>query len=180
MESKISRRNFLKQCGMFGGACCAYMMLSPKLSAQTESEENKGKEKKIIDLKQLAVCGYPCLKLCPLYPATIENNVEAKKAVYEQWEIKKNFGIEFDPDKIYCYGCRAFDKPDNLLGMSACDGRKCVKANEMQSCIQCKNLTSCDKEIWKKFPQLYESTKKLQEIYKTQPGAVMQDIKTKA
>jgi hypothetical protein len=179
MESKISRRNFLKQCTLVGGACCTFMMWNPKLSAQTSNEENKEKEKKPVDLKQLSICGIPCFQSCPLYKATIENNVEAKKVVYEQWEMKKNFGFEFDPEKVFCYGCKAWDKPENKLGLSTCDGRKCAKANEMEACIQCKNLSSCDKEIWKKWPQLYEHTKKMQESYKTQPGAVMLDLKSK-
>jgi hypothetical protein len=177
MESKQSRRSFLINCAKFGGACCAVMVCGPRLGAQTETEDKKNQEKKPIDLKQLSICGIPCFKSCPLYKATIENDVEAKKVVYEQWEMKKNFGFEFDPEKVFCYGCKAWDKPENKLGLSTCDGRKCAKANEMEACIQCTNLSSCDKEIWKKWPQLHEHTKKLQEAYKIQPGAVLLEIK---
>jgi hypothetical protein len=174
MESKISRRNFLKQCAQVGGACCAVMALGPRLGAQTGTEE-----KKPVDLKQFSYCGLPCFQGCELYKATIENNVEAKKLVYEQWEMKKNHGIDFDPDKVFCYGCKPGDKPENKMLTGDCEVRKCASANEFEACVQCKDLSACGKEFWKKWPQAYEHAKKLQAKYITQPGAALLENKTK-
>jgi len=179
MESKTSRRSFLKQCAHVGGACCALMAWGPRLGARTGTEDNKNQEKKPVDLKQLSYCGIPCFQTCELYKATIENDAKAKKLVYEQWEMKKNHGIEFDPDKVFCYGCKSGDKPENKMLTGNCEVRKCTTANAIESCVQCKNLAVCDKEFWKKWPQAYEHAKKLQTQYIIQPGAVLLEIKTK-
>ena len=50
-------------------------------------------------------------------------------------------------------------------------------ANGMESCVQCKNLASCDKEYWEKWPDLYEFNKKNQARYLAEPGAVLREIK---
>jgi hypothetical protein len=47
----------------------------------------------------------------------------------------------------------------------------------MESCVQCGGLTTCDKAFWKQWPVAYEQIKKLQARYKTQPGAMIFDIK---
>ncbi len=172
MESKQGRRRFLKLCVKASGACCALLAWNRHLSAEDNPEEKDNQKKKLIDLKQLSYCGIPCVETCEMYKATQENDVKTKKALYEKWEFKKSYGIEFDPDKIFCYTCKPGDKP-KMIGMDQCVVRNCAMAKGVESCIQCKNLTACDKEFWKKWAQLYEYAKKTQAQYKDQPGTAL-------
>ncbi|MCK7479498.1 MAG: serine hydrolase [Candidatus Moduliflexus flocculans] len=50
--------------------------------------------------------------------------------------MKKKFGIDFDPDKIFCYGCKPGDKPLKA-GMAECPVRTCPAAGGLESCVQC-------------------------------------------
>ena len=102
-------------------------------------------------MAQLSYCGIPCVKVCPLYKATQENDVEMKKILYERQEMKKKFGLDFDPDKVFCHTCKPGDKPKKV-GMDTCPVRQCALANGVESCVQCANLDACDKEYWKKWP----------------------------
>jgi len=172
MESKQSRRGFLKSCAKFGGACCLLLAWNRHLPADDSPEEKKNQEKKPIDLKQLAYCGIPCVATCELYKATQDNDVKLKKLVYEKWGMKKKFGIEFAADKIFCYTCKPGDKPEKI-GMAECVVRNCAMAKGVESCVQCQNLAACDKEFWKTWPELYEFSKKTQALYIAQPGATL-------
>lgn len=178
MESQQSRRRFLEHCAKYGGACCALLAWNRHLPAQEGPDKKPDPAKKPIDLKALAYCGIPCVQVCELYKATQENDVKMKKLVYDKWQWKKKFGVDFDPDKVFCYTCKPGDKPKKV-GMDVCAVRNCATANGMESCVQCKNLAACDKEFWKEWPQTFEFAKKVQARYSTQPGAVIKDIKTK-
>ncbi len=178
MESKQSRRRFLKTCAQFGGACCALLAWNRHIRAEDNPEEKKDPAKKPIDFKKLSYCGIPCEQVCELYKATLENDVKKKRIEYEKQEMKKNFGIEFDPDKVFCYTCKPGDKPQKI-GMDKCDVRKCAVANGVESCVQCKDLVSCKKEFWKTWSDLYEFSKKNQARFLTQPGATLIENKNK-
>jgi hypothetical protein len=178
MESKQSRRNFLGHCAKMGGTCCVLLACSRLFPAGAGPQERKDQEQRPIDLKPLAYCGIPCVQSCELYKATLENDVKMKKLVYEKWEWKKKFGMEFDLDKVFCHTCKPGDKPLKV-GMDACLVRKCAIANSMESCVQCQNLAACDMEFWKTWPETLEFVKKLQARYRTQPGAVIKEINTK-
>lgn len=41
----------------------------------------------------------------------IENNTELKKKAYEEFKMKEKYNIEFDQDKVFCYGCNPKGKP---------------------------------------------------------------------
>jgi hypothetical protein len=170
MESRKSRRIFLKECAKLGGTCCALLACHGLLPA-----EGGPQNAKLIDLAQLSSCGIPCVKVCPLYKATQENDVKMKKILYERQEMKKKFGFDFDPDKVFCHTCKPGDKPMKV-GMDVCPIRRCALANGLESCVQCANLDACDKEYWKKWPVQYASTKQIQARYRTQPGAVIKKI----
>jgi hypothetical protein len=159
MEAKQSRRRFLNHCLQFGGACCALLAWNRNLPAS-----------------KLSCCGVPCAQVCELYKATLENDEKLKKLIYEKWEWKKKFGIDYDPEKVFCYTCKPGDKPKKV-GMDVCVIRSCVMANGMESCVQCKNLAACDKEYWKNWPALYEFNKKNQARYLAEPGAALREIK---
>jgi hypothetical protein len=63
------------------------------------------------------------------------------------------------------------------VGLATCVIRIGALANGMESCVQCKNLSACDKEYWKKWPDLYEFNKKNQARYLAEPGATLREIK---
>ncbi len=175
MERKQSRRRFLVLGAKCGGACCALLAMSRILPAQENAPAKPGPERKPVDPKALAYCGIPyayCERQCELFRATRDNDAKLKKAVYDQWEMKKKFGIEFDPEKVFCYGCKPGDKPLKV-GMAECPVRVCPMANGLESCVQCLTLAACDKAFWREWPNAYAVAKTLQARYKDQPGAVL-------
>ena len=116
------------------------------------------------------------MQVCELYKATLENDEKAKKLIYEKWEWKEKFGVDYDPEKVFCHTCKPGDKPKKV-GMAECVIRICAMANGMESCVQCKNLAGCDKEYWKKWPDLYAFNKKNQARYLAEPGAALRELK---
>jgi hypothetical protein len=178
MESLKNRRRFLGDCAKLGGTCCALLACHRLLPAGSASQEKADQAKKPLDLKAFSCCGIPCALVCPLYKATRDNDVKMKKILYERQEMKKKYGFDFDPDKVFCYSCKPGDKPKKA-GLDMCPVRRCALANGVESCIQCANLEACDKDYWKKWPEQYASTKMLQARYRTQPGAVIREIKAK-
>lgn len=179
MNDKQSRRSFLGRCANGGGAFCALLVLGRISGAQESATAKPGQTQKPVDPKALCYCGIPqayCEQQCELFKATREYDVKLKKAVYERWEMKKKFGVDWDPDKIFCYGCKPGDKPLKV-GIAECEVRTCPMSHGMESCVQCGGLATCDKAFWKQWPVAYEQTKKLQARYKTQPGAKIFDIK---
>jgi len=147
MEFEQDRRDFLKHCTKWGVSCFSLFLWHQQIWARTGNEDKIKKLTQPIDLKKRSYCGIACENECQLFQATQENNIELKKEVYEKWNMKEHFNIEFDPDKIFCYSC----KPQNKIykiGMLDCEVRQCAIENEMESCIQCKNLTSCNKKFW--------------------------------
>ena len=179
MSNKHSRREFLARGAKACGACCAMLALSRVAPAQESAPAKPGQAAKPIDLKTLAYCGIPfayCERNCELFKATRDNDAKLKKDVYDQWEMKKKFGVEFGPDKIFCYGCKPGDKPLKV-GMAECPVRACPMANGLESCVQCTSLEACDKAFWKEWPNAHISALKIQARYKAQPGAVLKDGK---
>jgi hypothetical protein len=149
--------------------------------ARASTPARSGWEEQPLDLKALAYCGIPqayCERQCELYKATRNNDAALKKTVYETWGMKKTFGIEFDPGRIFCYGCKPGDKPLKI-GMAECPVRTCPISNGLESCAQCLNLASCDKAFWKEWPNALEAAKKLQARYRDQPGAILKDVTKK-
>ena len=96
----------------------------------------------------------------------IENNTELKKKAYEEFKMKEKYNIEFDQDKVFCYGCKPKDKPLSI-NVSACTVRKCVTEKGYDCCIECNGLTSCDKELWKSFPQFKEKVIDMQKRHQS-------------
>jgi hypothetical protein len=175
VNKEQSRRSFIGQCVKCGGACCALLALSRLSRAQENAPE------KPVDLTALGYCGIPqasCEKRCELFKATRENDVKLKRAVYDQWGMKRKFGIDFDPEKIFCFGCKPGDKPLKV-GMAECEVRTCPISHGLESCVQCGGLASCDKAFWKEWPNAFELAKTMQARYRSQPGAKIVDIKAK-
>ena len=178
MSNEQNRRSFLGLCAKCGGACSALLALG-RLSRAQGSGTSSGQAQKPLDLKVLCYCGIPqayCEQQCELFKATRENDVELKRSVHDRWEMKKKFGIDFDPDTIFCYGCKPGDKPLKA-GMAECPVRACPAANGLESCVQCLDLASCDKAFWKEWPNAFELAKKLQARYAGQPGAALKRVR---
>jgi hypothetical protein len=176
MEKNVSRRRFLGRCAKLGGACCVLLAWKRSLPAQESPGRKNEQGKRRIDFAELSYCGVPCAQSCELYQATVKNDEPAKKLIHEQWNWKKRFGIDYSPDKVFCHTCKPGDKPLKP-GMAECTVRICSMANGMESCVQCKNLAACEKELWKSWPQAYEFAKKMQARYLAEPGAVLREIK---
>ena len=78
--------------------------------------------------------------------------MSSRKKAYEEFKWKEKFGVDFDADKVFCYGCKPNDKPLSL-NVNLCTVRKCAIEKGFDCCIECKGLAACDKELWKNFPQ---------------------------
>jgi hypothetical protein len=160
MKTELKRRDFLATCLKAGVTCCA-LMAGTGLIAQ---EDNKKKEEKP-DPKKLNYCGYKCTVECPLYKGTIENNTELKKKAYEEFKFKEKYGVEFDPEKIFCWGCKITDKPLSI-NVKACTVRSCAIDKGYDCCIQCDGLTDCKKELWINYPKFKEMVIGMQTKYR--------------
>ena len=162
MSSKVSRRNFLVKGAQACVGSCALFML-PKLPTYGTSI-NLYRDDEVPVPKLLNYCGYKCPADCKLLTASVENDAVKKKEAYEIWKMKENYGIEFEPDKIYCYGCKSQDKPAGVV-ISNCTVRKCAMEKKYECCIECKDLTNCTKELWTKFPDFKKSVIEIQAKY---------------
>lgn len=159
MTNSSNRRNFIK--GGFAAGCA--LMLYKNLSANIFNylQEN------VPDPKKLNYCGYTCPKDCKFLIASEKNDPTLKKEAYEIWEMKERFGVtEFDADKIFCFGCKTKDKPVGIR-LQKCDVRNCAIDKKLESCIECKELTSCEKDLWTKFPDFKKSVIQMQTKYKS-------------
>ena len=96
--------------------------------------------------------------------ATINDDSEQKKVCFEGWGIEERYGIKYDEEISFCYGCKAEGKPEGVV-VSECTVRSCVIEKEMDCCIECKELRTCDKDLWTRFPDFYDGVKKLQLKY---------------
>jgi hypothetical protein len=80
----------------------------------------------IPDPKKLNYCGYTCPADSKMKKATLENDVALKKEAYKDWRIEEKYGIAFDPDKVFYYGCKTPDKPVGLV-VEKCSVRNCAR-----------------------------------------------------
>jgi len=172
-----NRREFLVRCTRAGGVCCALLACGRPALPQGATGGKTGSAKPL-DPKALSYCGIPkayCESQCELFKATRDSDAKLKKTVYDQWEMKKKFGVDFDPGKIFCYGCKPGDKPLKV-GMAECPVRVCPMASGLESCVQCLDLAACDKAFWKEWPIAFQAAKTLQARYKVQSGAVLKNV----
>ena len=98
---------------------------------------------------------------------TLNGDVELKKQAWEQWKIEERFGLEFDEDQAICYGCKSLDKPEGVV-VSRCDVRACAQEKQHDCCIECDELTACDKDLWRRFPDFKEQVIEMQKKYQAQ------------
>jgi hypothetical protein len=161
MKNELKRRDFVTKCFKAGVTCCA-IAYSNSLSAQEQVKQTMQKP----NPKNLEYCGYKCPDDCPLKKATVENNTDLKKKAYEIFKFKEKYGVEFDPEKVFCYGCKVDDK---LLGINvkSCTVRSCAITKGYDCCIECNGLVTCDKELWKSFPEFKKAVIEMQKKYQS-------------
>ncbi len=164
MKTNQSRREFLTKSSRIGLVCGALACCPKMFSFGSMFQEGE-----IPDPKKLNYCGYTCPADCPMKKATLENNVELKKEAYRNWQIEEKYGIAFDPDKIFCYGCKT-DKESLGVVVEKCTVRSCAIAKGYDCCIECNDLAACDKEIWKTFPDFHNAVIEMQKKYKEAKG----------
>ena len=138
MKTEIKRRDFVTKCFKAGVTGCALLYGNSLLARDTANQGQK-----------------PDLK---------ENNNEMKKKAFEEFKWKEKFNLDFDAEKVFCYGCKPKDKPLSI-NVNACTVRKCVTGKGYECCIECKELTACDKELWKNYPQFKEKVLAIQKTY---------------
>ena len=128
--------------------CCGILLCPWKINAYMPGT---GDDDQKPDPGKLNYCGYICPEDCPFLKGTLENNVDLKKQAYEQWKIKERFGVDFEEDKIFCYGCKADGKPEGII-LKHCTVRGCAIEKGYDCCIECTGLVDCDKDLWTRFP----------------------------
>ena len=163
MPKQIKRREFLIKGSCAGIACCALLMsakASPfgKLLTMAEDEP--------IDPKRLNYCGYTCPSDCKFLIASVKNDPELKKEAYTIWKIKEKYNIDFDPETIFCYGCKNTEKPEGVV-LKNCTVRKCALSKGLNCCIECSELSGCTKELWSQFPDFRQYVIELQKKYQS-------------
>lgn len=158
MKPNFNRRKFVTTSAIAG---CT-LLVTGRLSALNSFSHLQNE---IPDPKKINYCGYTCPKDCKFLEASVKNDPVLKKEAYEIWEMKDRFGVaEFDADKIYCFGCKTTDKPVGIR-LQKCDVRKCAMDKKLDSCIECQDLTACEKDLWTKFPDFKNAVIKMQVTY---------------
>jgi hypothetical protein len=163
MTTEFNRRDFLRKGAVAGMAGCALLMAG-KINPMFANSLNQN-EKIKPDPRKLNYCGYQCPSDCKFLKATQENNTELKKEAYESWKIKEKHGIDFDPEKIFCWGCKTTGKPEGVV-IKECQVRKCAIEKGYDCCIQCSNLEACVFDLWKQFPDFHTHMIQEQKIYR--------------
>ncbi len=83
---------------------------------------------------------------------------------FKEFKWKEKFNVDFDADKIFCWGCKPKDKPLSI-NVNVCTVRKCAIEKSYDSCIECTELAACDKELWKSYPKFKENVLAAQKMY---------------
>lgn len=159
MQAPLPRRAFLKLFGQLGVACCCSCSLA------RAADEAKPKAGRLPDLKARAHCGLLCNDRCPLFKATVANDTAAKEKVYKEWGWQEKYGVGFDPAVVFCHGCKPADNKPLNLSEARCTVRKCNRERGLETCLQCRQLAACDKELWRDWPKFKTQMEKLQQEY---------------
>jgi hypothetical protein len=159
----IDRRDFVCSTAKAGVAVCGLCMCSPIASFAAGGADD-GKK---ITTKDRCFCGYRCPEDCAFLQGTLTDNLELKKKAWTLWKIEERFGVAFDPEQAICYGCKTMDKPKGIV-LSRCTVRDCAIEKGHECCIECDELTGCEKNLWNRFPEFKNQVIELQGKYRKQ------------
>jgi len=159
MKKKQTRREFLTKGCQLGFACGAFAFC-PKLIMHDNLLQDE-----VPDPKKLNYCGYVCPPDCPMYAATIEDDNEKKKKAFELFKIEERYGVAFDPEQIFCYGCKTEGKPAGII-VNLCTVRLCAIENGYDCCIECANLQDCNMDLWQRYPEFHREMIETQKRFK--------------
>lgn len=166
MKEKMNRRNFLRASSLAGFVCCG-MLFSNQSQALTSVKKIFDDE--LIDPAKLNYCGYKCPPDCKFKEASVKNDTVLLKEAYNLWDIKNRYGVEFNPEKVYCFGCKKPEKEGGVV-VDNCTVRTCAIEKGYESCIQCDKLKTCDKDLWNRFPKFHEQVVNMQAKFIEQKG----------
>ncbi len=144
----LDRRDFLATGTRLGVALCGACLWS---GTPGFADIDKTQRQPPLDPKKLNFCGYTCRGDCKFKLGTLEDDVELKKQAFEEWKIEERFGIAFDQETAICWGCKAPHRPDGVV-VTNCDVRACVQDKKLDCCIECSELTDCNRDLWRRFP----------------------------
>jgi hypothetical protein len=163
-KSKTNRRTFISTSARAGIAVCG-LCACPRFLAFAGDDQKAGE--RIWEPEKLCYCGYSCPDDCKLLQATLKNDVELKKEAYKEWQIEERFGVELDPDQLFCYGCKTADRPEGIV-LAGCDVRACARDKGLDCCIECQQLAGCDKDLWQRYPDFKKQVVEMQKQYRAQ------------
>jgi hypothetical protein len=157
MKKQIPRRDFIRRTSVSCLGGC--LLLSGKGAVAALLQDSK-----LIDPGNLCYCGYKCPDDCQFLLASQKNDPRLKMAAFNEWGLKKRYGLKFDADKIFCFGCKTEERPEGQV-QKCCTVRRCAIEKGFQACIQCDRLNTCDKELWKRYPQFHHAVIQMQIKY---------------
>jgi hypothetical protein len=163
-ENRFDRRNFLSTGARTGVALCGLCACGGVPGFLWAGEGTEGEK---IDPKVRNFCGYICPEDCKFLNGTLNDDVELKKQAWKVWKIEERFDLEFDEAQAICYGCKELDKPQGVV-VSRCDVRACAQEKQHDCCIECEELTACDKDLWRRFPDFKKQVIEMQVKYQAQ------------
>ena len=143
-----NRRRFIKGVLGISGGLVAFGNLSARNLYQTQKP----------DIDALSFCCLKCGPRCPVFAATANNDLVAKKKFLDNWT--KELGT-VTVDDVFCYGCKNDVKPYNKK-VPRCTVRKCVQEKQLKSCALCSDIAQCDKQLWIKWPEMKKNVLKIQ------------------
>jgi hypothetical protein len=162
-NTPIDRRVFLSTTAKAGVTLCGCWLCSPWVGFAAE----EGVSDQIITLEGRCFCGYRCPEDCTFLRGTLENDIELKKKAWQEWKIEERFGVVFDPEQAICHGCREMDRPKGIV-LARCTVRNCAIERDEDCCIDCDELTTCDKDLWRRFPEFKKQVLEAQRRYRSQ------------
>lgn len=154
-----SRRQFISKTSKLAISGCAFAACPKFLNGSWLLDEE------IPDPIKLNYCGYVCPGDCKMLKGTLDNDNNLKEEAFKEWRLEERLGIAFDADKVFCYGCKTEDKPQGFV-IKSCTVRDCTLDRGKDCCIECDELSACDKELWQRFPDFHKHVIDLQRKYR--------------
>ena len=155
----ITRRKFIQKGT--GVAGCLMFMGSGLFANSNFVFVDDGQ---VPDPKELNYCGYKCPENCKMFLAGESSDEKLKKEAFKEWEVEKKYGVSYSPEVVFCEKCKGTNDPKSII-LKNCTVRGCVIEKGLESCVECKGLAACDKELWGQFPKFKEQVLKMQEVY---------------